>query len=68
MTTRTYTVPGMSCDHCRHAIETEVTKLAGVDTVGVDLEQKLVRVEGDASEADVRTAIDEAGYDVTSVS
>ena len=68
MTTRTYTVPGMSCDHCRHAIETEVTKLAGVDTVGVVLEQKLVRVEGDASEADVRTAIDEAGYDVTSVS
>ena len=28
MTTRTYSVPGISCDHCKHAIETEITKLS----------------------------------------
>jgi copper chaperone len=60
-----YAVPGVSCDHCRHAISSEVRRVAGVDTVDVDLERKVVVVRGDAFADDaVRAAIDEAGYDV----
>lgn len=63
--TTTYTVPGMSCGHCKAAIETEVSKVAGVSTVEADLETKRVTVSGDpVDDAAVRAAIDEAGYDV----
>jgi copper chaperone len=65
MTELTYAVPGVSCDHCRHAISTEVARVAGVDAVEVDLERKVVVVRGDAlADDEIRAAIDEAGYDV----
>ena len=61
---RTFTVPGISCDHCKHAIEGEVGKVPGVERVDVDVAGRTVVVEGDADEAAVRAAIDEAGYEV----
>ena len=43
----------------------EVEKVGGVSSVEVDLDAKRVRVTGaDLADADVRAAIDEAGYDV----
>lgn len=61
----TYSVPGVSCGHCRAAITTEVSKVAGVSEVDVDLDSKRVTVTGEAFEdSAVREAIDEAGYDV----
>jgi copper chaperone CopZ len=60
-----YSVPGMSCEHCRAAITKEVAAVDGVASVTVDLERKLVTVGGEGvSDADVRAAIDEAGYDI----
>ena len=64
-TTLDYTVPGMSCGHCRSAITDEVQKVAGVKSVDVDLEAKRVRVSGESlDDAAIRGAIDEAGYDI----
>ena len=61
----TYSVPGISCDHCRTAITGEVTKVAGVSAVDVDLDTKTVTVAGAGfNDAAVRDAIDEAGYDI----
>ena len=61
----TYSVPGVSCGHCRDAIVAEVGKVAGVASVDVDLEAKRVRVTGpDLDDGSLRAAIDEAGYDV----
>lgn len=63
--TTTYTVPGMTCAHCRTAIEAEVSRVAGVAGVEVDLDEKKVTVTGSAlDDAALRDAIDEAGYDV----
>ncbi len=62
--TRIYSVPGISCDHCKHAIEDAVAKLDGVDAVVVDVTAKNVRVEGAVPDEKVRVAIDDAGYDV----
>lgn len=65
MKTSTYSVPGISCGHCRTAITGEVTKLDGVIAVDVDLDSKVVTVTaGSVDDAAVRSAIDEAGYDV----
>jgi copper chaperone len=61
----TYSVPGISCEHCRTAISNEVGAVAGVETVEVDLDRKLVAVLGHSLvDAQLRAAIDEAGYDV----
>ena len=60
-----YCVPGMSCGNCEQAVKREVAKVAGVATVEVDLETKLVLVRGDnLSDDALRAAIDEAGYEV----
>jgi copper ion binding protein len=60
----TYSVQGMSCDHCKVAIASEVTRVAGVESVHVDLDAKRVEVSGSALDDDaIRAAIDEAGYD-----
>jgi copper chaperone len=63
----TYSVPGMSCAHCKAAVEQELRAVPGVERVDVDLETKLVTVAGATlADADLRAAIDEAGYDVAS--
>jgi copper chaperone len=60
-----YSVPGVSCEHCRTAITAEVTRVPGVESVEVDLDAKRVVVAGEGvDDAAVRAAIDEAGYDV----
>lgn len=57
-------VPGMSCDHCKHAVSSELGEVAGVDSVDVDLDTKQVTVRGhDLDDAALRAAIDEAGYE-----
>jgi len=63
MSTRTYSVEGMSCEHCVSAITGEVGKVAGIDDVAVDLDAKTVTVTGQTvDDAAVRAAVDEAGY------
>ncbi len=64
MTTTVFSVPGVSCEHCKHAITTELLKLPDVEAADVDVAAKRVTVTGTASDADMRSAIDEAGYDV----
>jgi copper chaperone CopZ len=62
--TITYSVPGMFCDHCVTAVQDEVSAVAGVEGVQVDLEMKLVVVRGAALADDaIRAAIEEAGYE-----
>lgn len=61
-----FTVSGMVCGHCVTAITEEVEKIANVRDVTVDLTAGRVSVtsEGPVDEADVRSAIGEAGYEV----
>jgi copper ion binding protein len=65
MSTRSYTVEGMSCQHCVDAITEEVTRVDGVSAVAVDLVGGTVTVTGEPiDDEQVRAAIDEAGYTV----
>jgi copper chaperone len=64
MATAVYTVPGMSCSHCEAAVKEEVSALAGVVAVEVDLVSKRVEVRGEMlDDAAIRAAIEEAGYE-----
>jgi len=63
--TVTLSVPGMTCGHCKAAIETELGKVSGVASVTVDLDAKLVAVVGTALDHKALVAaVDEAGFDV----
>jgi len=59
-----YVVPEMSCGHCKHAISGELASVAGVTSVEVDLDSKVVTVRGAGlDDAALRAAIEEAGYE-----
>ena len=64
----TYTVEGMTCAHCVASVTEEVSEIAGVTSVDVDLDSGSVVVNSD-SELDtavVDAAIAEAGYRLAS--
>ncbi|MEI6230797.1 MAG: cation transporter [Actinomycetes bacterium] len=64
MNTTTWTVEGMTCQHCIDAVTEEVSTLPGVTAVAVDLEggQVSITSEDALAVSDVAAAIDEAGY------
>ena len=62
--TSQYTVFGMTCGHCVQAVTDEITAIAGVTGVNVELDSGAVTVESDTqlSQDAVAEAVDEAGY------
>jgi copper chaperone CopZ len=55
----------MHCGHCEQAVRQELAAVAGVESVEVDLETKLVTVHGEnLPDEALRAAVEEAGYDV----
>ena len=61
----TYTVIGMTCDHCVLSVREEVEVLDGVTAVDVDLASGRLVVGGaGVDDAAVRSAVEEAGYEV----
>ena len=59
-----FTVEGMTCNHCRHAVTTEIAAVPGVEAVAVDLTSGIVTVTSSTpvDRADIAAAVDEAGY------
>jgi copper chaperone CopZ len=65
ITERSYRVYGMTCEHCRTAVSEELLRVEGVQGVEVDLDAGRVVVSGrTVNDESVRTAVDEAGYEV----
>jgi copper ion binding protein len=66
-TSSTYTVTGMTCDHCAAAVRQEVGAVEGVTGVQVELATGTLTLESDGpvDPADVTAAVEEAGYEVS---
>ncbi|GAA2209022.1 heavy-metal-associated domain-containing protein [Nonomuraea monospora] len=66
MSTATYTVQGMTCGHCVSSVKEEVSEVAGVTSVEVDLASGLLTVgsDGPVDPAKIVAAVEEAGYEV----
>ena len=61
-----FTVPEISCGHCKETIESIINSLDNVETVNVDIDQKSVEVKS-SSDLDlslVSNMLDEQGYTV----
>jgi copper chaperone len=64
----TFTVEGMSCNHCKNSIESAVRALEGVTGAEVSLAENQVAITFDQNtitREDLETAITNAGYQVT---
>jgi copper chaperone len=65
--TETYSVVGMTCDHCARSVSAEVGALPGVTEVRVDLPSGQVTVTSEGlNTSQVRGAVEEAGYQLAS--
>jgi copper chaperone len=67
MTENTFRVEGMSCGHCKAAVEGGLTELPGVERANADVARGTVEVsydEGTVATKDLKGAIEEAGYTV----
>ncbi|MTE23573.1 heavy-metal-associated domain-containing protein [Microbacterium sp. ZXX196] len=60
---KTYTVQGMTCQHCVMSVTEEVSDIAGVEKVDVDLATGRLNVTAsEIDDAAVAAAVSEAGY------
>lgn len=68
MATNTYTVTGMTCEHCVGAVRGEVAQIPGVTDVQVDLGKGQVTVTSETpiDVETIRASVDEAGYELAS--
>ena len=57
-------VEGMMCVHCKARVEAVCKAVPGATDAVVDLQEKQVRVMGNASVEALKKAISEAGYEV----
>lgn len=62
----TLKVEGMTCGHCKSAVEGALKEVDGVDDVKVDLETGNVKVShaDTANKVEMKEAVEEQGYDV----
>lgn len=60
-------VDGMSCDHCVQTITSALKELNGVSSIQVDLGKKVVAVDYEENQTDLKTISDkitEVGFEV----
>lgn len=66
MTTVTYSIPNISCNHCTHTIQMEVSDLKGVQSVNASVENKQATITFDspATEDAIKSLLAEINYPV----
>ena len=66
MTTVTYSIPAIHCQHCTHTIEMEIGELQGVKSVKADMDNRKVQVsfEPPATENSIKALLAEINYPV----
>lgn len=66
MSTVTYKIPNISCGHCVHTIQSEVSDLQGVKSVVADMAKKeaTISFEPPATEEKIKGLLAEINYPV----
>lgn len=64
MSETTYTVTGMTCEHCVRSVTEQLSEIQGVTDVVAELPTGAVTVTSDrpVDDTEIRTAVEEAGY------
>jgi copper chaperone CopZ len=66
MTTVTYSIPNISCGHCVHTIQSEISELPGVVSVAADQasQQAVITFDAPATEDQIMALLAEINYPV----
>lgn len=66
MNTVIYSIPNISCNHCTHTVEMEVSEIEGVLSVITDLESKkaTIKFRSPATEEKIKSLLAEINYPV----
>jgi copper chaperone len=66
MQKQSFNIPKISCGHCVHAIKSELSEMAGINSVEGDHEKKTIVVEWDApaSVEKIKSKLEEIDYPV----
>jgi len=66
MTTVTYSIPNISCGHCVHTIQSEISELEGVNSVVANQEARTATIvfEAPATEDKIKALLGEINYPV----
>lgn len=64
MTTVTYQIPNISCMHCVHTIQSEVSELLGVESVvaSAELKNAVITFSAPATEEQIKQLLAEINY------
>ena len=64
MTTITYSIPNISCNHCVHTVKTEIGEINGVISVEADADSKQATVTFNppATEEEIKSLLTEINY------
>lgn len=67
--TKKILIEGMSCQHCVNHVKNALEELDGIKSAKVSLESKSAEIElnHDVDDETIKSAIDEVGYEVTSI-
>ena len=58
-----FSAPDISCEHCKHRIETALNQYDEVSSAEVHIDEKTVNVDAELAPEKLIEIIDEAGYD-----
>jgi copper chaperone CopZ len=56
----------MNCNHCKSNVEATIAKIAGVESVEIDLATGRTVIHGNPSKDDVINAVEKLGFTVVS--
>ena len=65
---KTYYIEGMTCNHCKNSVETNIAKLSAVDYAKVDLANKQLIIEGSVTDKEIEDKINDLGYEYKGIS
>ncbi len=67
--TKTITIEGMHCNHCKMTVEKALNSLEGVADTFVDLDKKqaVIELNKDIEDSKIKTVIEEEGFEVKGI-
>lgn len=59
-----YSIEGVKCGGCVAAVKERLSKLDNVDNVEINIQDKTIVVEGNASKEDLKAALSDTNYKI----
>jgi len=60
-------IDGMGCDHCVNSVKNALSAVSGVNSVSAEIGSAEIETDDSVKEADLREALDDAGYELKGV-